>query len=432
MIRFEDLGAPAGVVAPAARADMFWEGMWRAAATTAWLTVPSVRKAVRAGAVRMPADMTPSSGERPLRSAGAAQRRCALLAAARMWGSLTLEQAATITGWPLATLMRDAKCLLRAGLIDVGAPEVVSVRGWSWRPTTLVAAGRVSDVRGHLADLTWPMRLSVTADRPWERASASGRHNALTTELCLRAATWLDVPFVAGEMLSGVDDLFGAGAGGPALSWTKRGDATIMRADGVRIVVETTASAAPSLGDKAEGWARLLAAHPGVGVIVLFLMAQPVDSSRTDLVHRVRRAVAAGVRAHPGAVGDPVSERMFVADWTGWFPEHGMVSEDFFALRALRWHPVRGWGPVDLLSLPCRGGSTAAVEASGLLAGVPWWLRRDRLDPMAPLTAPYGAGLERVGTRFGEVDYPELLRTPASAFAGRRLSRAEQRAAGRG
>ena len=41
MIRFEDLGAPAGVVAPAARADMFWEGMWRAAATTAWLTVPS-------------------------------------------------------------------------------------------------------------------------------------------------------------------------------------------------------------------------------------------------------------------------------------------------------------------------------------------------------------------------------------------------------
>lgn len=123
---------------------------------------------------------------------------------------------------------------------------------------------------------------------------------------------------------------------------------TIMRADGVRIVVETTASAAPSLGDKAEGWARLLAAHPGVGVIILFLMAQPVDSSRTDLVHRVRRAVAAGVRAHPGAVGDPVSERMVVADWTGWFPEHGMVSEDFFALRALRWHPVRGWGPVDL------------------------------------------------------------------------------------
>ena len=70
------------------------------------------------------------------------------------------------------------------------------------------------------------------------------------------------------------------------------------------------------------------------------------------------------------------------------------------------------------------------VEASGLLAGVPWWLRRDSLDPMGPLMSPYGAGLERVETRFGIVDYPELLRTPACAFACRRLSRVEQRARG--
>ena len=69
-----------------------------------------------------------------------------------------------------------------------------------------------------------------------------------------------------------------------------------------------------------------------------------------------------------------------------------------------------------------------ALEASGLLAGVPWWLRRDELDPMGPLMAPYGMSLERATTRFGTVDYPELLRTPASAFAHRRLSRAEQRA----
>ena len=110
-----------------------------------------------------------------------------------------------------------------------------------------------------------------------------------------------------------------------------------------------------------------------------------------------------------------------------WFPRHGEVSDGFRGLSALC---RRGgvWEPVDLLSVACRGGSTAALEASGLLAGVPWWLRRDELDPMGPLMAPYGMSLERADTRFGTVDYPELLRTPASAFAHRRLSRAEQRA----
>lgn len=425
MTGFADVRVPEGVVGPHERADMFWEGMWRAAATTSWLTTPSVRTAVRAGVLRMPADMTPSD-ERPLRNAGSAQRRCALLAAARMWGSLTLEQAAAVTGYPLAALTRDAKCLLRAGLVDVGAPEVTSVGGWSWRPTTLVAAGRESDVRSHLAELTWPMRLAVTADRSWEKASASARHNALTTELCLRAAAWLDVPFVAGEMLSGVDDLFGAGAGGAAVPWTKRGDATIMRSDGVRVVVETTASAGPSLERKAEGWARLLAAHPSAGVIVLFLAAEPVDASSTDLLRRTRKAVSSALRSHPGPVRFPVSARMAVASWVDWFPRHGAVSDGFFGLRAY-CRAAGDWGVVDLMSAPCRGGSTAVVEASGLLAGVPWWLRRDVLDPMAPLMAPYG-GLERVETRFGRVDYPELLRTPARAFAYRRLSRAERRA----
>lgn len=429
MIRFAEMTAPAGVMVPEQRSDMFWEGMWRASATTSWLTVPSISKAVSAGALRMPADMTPSN-ERPLRNAGSAQRRCALLAAARMWGSLTLEQASTITGWPVSTLTRDAKCLLRAGLIDVGAPEVTSVRGWSWKPTTLVTAGRESDVREHVADLTWPMRLAVTADRPWEKASASARHNALTTELCLRAATWLEVPFVAGEMLSGADDLFGTGVGETAVAWTKCADATIMRADGVRIAVETTASAGPSLDRKASGWAQLLASRPTAGVIVLFLVAQPVDASTTGLIRKVRRAVSEAVRTHPGPISAPVANRMTVANWTDWFPQRCTLSRDFLALRAMRWsYGAQRWTPVDLMTMQCRGGCTSAIEASGLLAGVPWWLRRDWLDPMAPLMRSYGASLEHAETRFGTSDYPELLRTAASAFASRRLSRSEQRAA---
>ena len=418
MKAFAHLSVPHGVVSPAQRADIFWDGMWRVGATTNWLRAPSVRKAVAVGAVRLPADMQPS-GERPLRSAGAAQRRCALLAAARMWGSLTLEQAATLTGYPLEVLVRDAKCLLRAGLLDVGAAEVTSLRGWSWRPTTLVAAGRERDVRPHLAELTWPMRLAVTADRPWEKASASARHNALTTELCLRAGSWLEVPFVAGEMLSGVDDLLGAGAGGRGLSWTKRGDATIMRPDGVRIVVETTASAGVSLERKAEGWARLLAEHPASGVLVLFLVAEPVDASGGDLALRVRRAVSSALRAYPGSVGSPVSRRMAVADWVEWFPGPGQVSEGFRSLRALR-RSGGEWEPVDLMGVECAGGCVAAVEASGLLAGVPWWLRRDALDPLGPLLAPYGL---RAGAG---IEYPELLRTPVVAFAHRRLTSVER------
>lgn len=410
---FGDLAVPAGVESPAARSDLFYDGAWRASAVTSWLTSPAVRAAQAAGVVSYPRGMVPDTGLRPLRGA-AGVRRCGVLACARMWGSLTVAQVAAITGDPVERVVRDVRALFRAGLVDVGSALPAGMRGWRWTPETLVAAGREADVRCHLEGLAWPQWLSVTLDRPWARGSASARHNALTCELALRAGAWLDVPAVLGECLAGVDDLFGTGAGRTGAASAKRGDAVLVRRDGVRLVVETTASATPALAAKAEAWARHLAQHPGAGVVVVFVVAPPVDGADPSLAVGVRQAVLRAVRAHPGGLVDPTGPRMAVAEWQRWFPARRRVSGEFLALRAQR---VGGGGSledVDLLEVPVAGGDQSVLSATGLMAGVPWWLRRDDLDPMRPLMARFGARIGGGSGRFGPADYPAALRTPGS------------------
>lgn len=409
---FSRMSTPPGVVRPEERTDPFYDGVWRASAVTSWLTSPAVRAALDAGLVSYPRDMTPDAGLRPFRGA-AGVRRAGVLACARMWGSLTIAQIAAITGERTGTVMRDVKVLFRAGLVDVGAALPTGLRGWSWAPETLVAAGREADVRPHLAELAWPTWLSVTADRAWVRGSASARHNALTCELALRAASWLDVGAVLGECLSGVDDLFGSGAGRERIESAKRGDATLVRPDGVRLIIETTASATPALAAKAASWAQWLAGSPGAGVAVVFLVAPPVDSAESSLAVGVRQAVLRAVRAHPGGLVDPTGPRMVVVEWERWFPARGTVSDEFLSLRAQR--PESGeFVDVDLLSAGVRGGDRSVISATGLLAGVPWWLRRDDLDPMAPLMARFRARIGGGSERFGPAEYPAALRTPAS------------------
>ncbi|MBW3068956.1 hypothetical protein GZ998_05440 [Actinomyces sp. 594] len=282
-----------------------------------------------------------------------------------------------------------------------------------------MAPGREVDVRAHLEELEWPLWLAVTEDRPWVRGSASARHNGLCCELALRAGAWLGVPGVLGECLASADDLFGAGAGRARIESGRRGDALLVREDGVRLVVELTASATPALSAKAESWARLLAANPGAGVMVVFVVAAPVDGAESgaSLFGAVRQAVGRAVRTHPGGLADPTGPRMAVVDWRSWFPARGMVDMAAFGgMRAQTPVAVGGWADVDLLTAPVAGGEVSVLSATGLLGGVPWWLRRDDLDPMGPPMRRFGA---RIGTNTGRgvarvADYPLRLRTPAA------------------
>ncbi|WP_219109281.1 hypothetical protein [Actinomyces sp. 594] len=319
----------------------------------------------------------------------------------------------------MGTVIRDVRALFRAGLVDVGSALPAGMRGWSWGGETLVAPGREVDVRAHLEELEWPLWLAVTEDRPWVRGSASARHNGLCCELALRAGAWLGVPGVLGECLASADDLFGAGAGRARIESGRRGDALLVREDGVRLVVELTASATPALSAKAESWARLLAANPGAGVMVVFVVAAPVDGAESgaSLFGAVRQAVGRAVRTHPGGLADPTGPRMAVVDWRSWFPARGMVDMAAFGgMRAQTPVAVGGWADVDLLTAPVAGGEVSVLSATGLLGGVPWWLRRDDLDPMGPPMRRFGA---RIGTNTGRgvarvADYPLRLRTPAA------------------
>ncbi|MDU6150950.1 MAG: hypothetical protein E6640_01825 [Actinomyces urogenitalis] len=415
MIEYAYLERADGVADPAGRMDPFFDGAWTLSAAATWLSTPSVQAAVGAGLARFPENLTPMQDPpNPFDQVRSGDRRAALVACARMWGSLTIEQAAAVIGYDTSLVLRDARALFRAGVLDLGMGVHAGLSRMVVDERCLVGVRPAKAVRAHLRAMPWPQYLAVTGDRPWARASASARHNALTVETCLRVATWLDTHAVVGEMVSYADDLFGTGVGGQFITRSKRGDATVIRADGVRIVVETTASASPHFKDKVTTWARLLAAHPGSDVIVLFLCAPPLDRSERTFAAKVKAQVAAACARHPGTVLDPTRQRLAVVDYTDWFPARGCVDERFFTLEAdvggqcvpLAHHEIARRDP----RVPGPG--------LGLLAGVPWWQRRSGLDAMAPLVGHLGTSLDRRATGFGTPLWPRTLRGVGRTRAG--------------
>ena len=84
---------------------------------------------------------------------------------------------------------------------------------------------------------------------------------------------------VLGERQAQVAELAYVATGAPVpptlTSSQKTGDAVIVRADGLRIVVETTASWSKSAEKKAEAWARAMEHRPveDAGFVVVFVGA---------------------------------------------------------------------------------------------------------------------------------------------------------------
>lgn len=407
MIDYQFLPRPDGVADPATRMDPFYDGAWRVFSGATWLASPSVKAAIASGTALRPDGLDGGLPPNPFAQVRSGDRRAALLSAARMWGTLTVEQVSAITGYGVKGLLRDARSLFRAGLIDLGVGIQPGLGRAQIDEKTLVAVRYWGDAKKQLRGATPPQYLSITMDRRWRRPSASSRHNALTAEVCLRIATWMDVRAVVGEALSFADDLFGLGAGGSQrIVRPKRADATIIRHDGLKIALETTTSASTGLKAKIESWAQYLAANPGSDVVVLFLCAPPIDGTSDDPSAAIRRAMKAATARYPGTLHDPTSQRMAIVNYTDFFPSRGVVDERFFALEALMDGRV-----VSLLDhqVP-RARPSGSMEGLSLLAGLPWWQRKASIDPMGPIMARMGATITTTHVGFGQPDYPLALR----------------------
>lgn len=406
-------------VTAAERIDPFWDGLWGRSSSLSWMTSATFDARRRAGLASLP-----KSVSRPVEQARADlyqlhgwRRRLGLVAAVDMWRTLTAEQAAAITG-DTSILNYDRTTpatLFRSGIIDVGVLD--SPAGLSRRPrpkTTVYRPSRTDDFDRFLQPhMTFPEWVSVTGGQGWAPNSQFDRHNLLAGELGLRLLEYADVVTVLGEKLSSIDLLAGTGLDRPLPHADNRAaDLTVIRADGMRIAIELTATTTGRFPTKVDRWARLLADLPfeDSGLMVVFVTAEPIERHHArgrSARNQAATIITQACRRHPGWSGNRVAPRIGLADWQEWFPSRHRISRNFFDLRCLtpsgpagalwqeaRWlakQPQTETGDAqDHHDRPSEPGSnwvtgfvprgsrnrfTAVLDNVQTLAGIPHWAR---------------------------------------------------------
>lgn len=367
--------------------------------------------------------------------------RLAVLGAVDQWRTMTIEQAAAVAGVPLRAAQdrRVLSAMCSAGLLDWG----VSVSELRSRRRVLPHLPFVRPARSGAFDrliapeVTYGELVAVTAGMEFGQSRQFDRHNVLSTELGLRAAEFLpQLATVVGEKMARTDLLLPLPSGSQA-----GGDLVLVRQDGLRIVVELTATVAKSFREKVERWASLLSRHSlaSSGVVVLFVDAsQPSEDGDRNL-QEIRKQVSMHSASYPGVPGVSVADRMFAVSWRDLFPAAHSVSEGFMGLEA--WCPA---GPVsrgqrwlrrslldeDQVRLPsseAQSESLAALAVSSrMLAGTPFWMRSSA-DVGVWNTMLERVGVDRVPLRpaqtsrrraDGSWGYPEGVVTDPGELSG--------------
>jgi len=329
--------------------------------------------------------------------------RLEMLGAAGAWRTMTTEQLAAMLG--SEELNTDRLGLVHdawgARLLDDGV--VRSIRpgmGCPAQDVTLVrpAKGRAFDDLAPM--LTWAELVQVTGGVPWTTGRTdSAYHNVCATEFGLRVAELCDpnVAAVLGETLSSTALLGGGGDFG-----SKSGDLTIVRRDGLRIVVEVTNRKGAQLTQKVEAWARFQAdQYRGSdsrgydpNVFVLFLVLPRADSDNPGSVLTSTRAA---IRQALGSMYSTAYDKFGVVAWEEFFPAAGVYDDTLFTLTvdvptdysAKEWEKVPLLNPTAVPTVPAAIDPTAILANLPTVPGVPFWLKPERTSwrPTRPILA---------------------------------------------
>ncbi|MCC3292986.1 hypothetical protein [Arthrobacter sp. zg-Y1110] len=416
------------------------------------------------------------------------------------WRTVSAEQLAVLTG---STFFLDPNY---SQIVASFAAELLDVGSFALRNGTLPGRGQTALYRPRTGDafekelkktLTYPEWVSVTGGYAWSSGGQFDRHNLLATELAIRAAEYLPgVGTVMGEKFSSIELLAGlsaqerkinkdrlekAKAKGPEAYEAelerqrpgrldnRRGDGTIVRSDGLRIVYEVTATSSASFESKVRRWAQTIDKRPleTSGLAVVFIAAPHPDRDRhasADPIHNIYKVIAKVLKEFPGTGADSPAARIGVAHWQDWFPARGQISDGFLDLQAdfalgpasARWVPRRMMSTDDYAFKPFTDtfDPTALIDNARLLAATPHWLRTgDHTDligtPLArakktkaDIPKPYPARPNRtrgrtlganVGAVKGETTLPDRLRIRGRDIAAERvyLERKKDRAQAR-
>lgn len=396
-MRFSDLpsATPFAVHRTSQRLDPYWDGVWQFGSHAQWVSREHVERVEAAGlATPRPKALRSDPEVAAARLGSDWAVKLNLLGVLSSWRTVTAEQAAAFSGESAlaAGHTRAIGDLFALDLIDTGAIGAAatgpaSARGRMFRPSATKAFDKL--IRPRMSYAEW---VSVTGGLKFLTGGQYDRHNVLTAELALRAAEFLRIGTVLGERQAHVNTLAYAAQGLPEPPGRSQqtADAVIVREDGLRIAVETTASVGSAgFTRKAEMWARTLArrSQNDTGLVVVFVVADRTASEqgehgRGTLLATVRKKVARAARLIPGTASNRTADRMFVVEWRDWFPARGEASEDFLALRAQRPNGRNNeWVIADLMDeldvqAPTRMADPTAVisNASGLRS-VPYQLR---------------------------------------------------------
>jgi hypothetical protein len=394
-------GAPSRVPDPrcsaANRVDPYWAGVWNPGGVARWSSRAAVERLVEMGLAAPPR----ASGRRAPRSVEQAVRdlvessrrgvRLSALAGVGMWRTVTSQQLAAITGCAAlaSRFSDDRRVLWESGLVDEG--RFLTGLDASSAQVRLFRPERSADFNQLSERLSYSDWVGVTGGVGWRWGNQADRHNVLGTELGLRAAEYTDVACVLGESMAGIGHLAAAVGAEVKVGPRRAADVVLLRADGMVIAVEITASADANLRTKVENWSRVLLADKAKKLVVLFVECAHPDfaAGNGEAFRQLRKTVVAA--ANPkrvDAVMADLDQRMLVARWTDWFPGAGRVDPGFHSLEC--WRPSgrreERWEQVSLLdpfAFPFEGRPEVedlVLRQCRSLYGVPYWLREAPLD----------------------------------------------------
>ena len=253
------------------------------------------------------------------------------------WRVLTTQQFSALTGFESRNARGFLNKMFCYGLVERGT---LSRDGAYARPPRLWRLRNGPELKQYLENLPPERRMRLLTDVGTMSSGGHDRHDLIAAEIAIRAAeTMPGLQGVLGERLSGARELL---PDQPDIM--SRGDLTIVRSDGLNIVVEvTTQPGVRQVREKMARWGRLLGERGGVnstGIAVVFLVANHERTSGT-LATLQRNHDKALIPAELGKDGNPAAPNIvkaarasiFVAHMEYWFPSPWFVSNDFVNLQ---------------------------------------------------------------------------------------------------
>ena len=252
------------------------------------------------------------------------------------WRVLTSQQFSAISGMEPRNSRDFLTRLHRYGLLEQGH---ISRDGTDTRPPRLWRLRQGMELKGYLNALPDERKIRIL-NHIGIMSGGHDRHDLIAAEIAIRASeTMPRLQGVLGERLSGAKELL---PDQPDI--TSRGDLTIVRSDGLNIVIEvTTQPGVRTVKEKMARWGRLLGERGGVnntGLAVVFLVAnhEKEAGTLTTLQRSHDKALTPmglekeGNPASPNIV-KAARASVFVAHMNEWFPSPWFISKDFVNLQ---------------------------------------------------------------------------------------------------